>query len=66
MPVTYLEADKGIVMIWIVAVAVVVLLVVVTLVGARQEAAYRIRTGTVRKPRRHPAEGYLPPPPPAA
>ena len=53
-------------MIWIVAGLVVALLVIVTILAGRREAAYRIRTGTVRKPRRHPAEGYLPPPPPAA
>lgn len=53
-------------MFWVIAGGVLVLLWMVTILAGRQEAAYRIRTGTVRKPRRHPAEGYLPPPPPAA
>lgn len=53
-------------MVWIIAGAVVVLLVTLTILAGRQEVAYRIRTGRGRKPQRHPAEGYLPPPPPAA
>lgn len=64
-PRTVLD-QRGGVTVWIIVGAVVALLVIATIVGGHQEAAYRIRTGRVRKPRRHPGEGYQPPPPPAA
>jgi hypothetical protein len=53
-------------MVWVVLAAVGVVFVAVLLIADRRIVSHQRGTGRSRKPRRHPGEGYVPPPPPAA